>query len=109
RRGPSSPYWDWYDVWRWPVTRQPVSYRAWSGYADMPELNHANPEVRRYTFDTVREWMRMGVDGWRLDVANEVPHDFWREFRRVVKEVDRDAYLVGEIWALPQFWCRSEA
>jgi len=108
RRGPSSPYWDWYDVWRWPVTRQPVSYRAWSGYADMPELNHANPEVRRYTFDTVREWMRMGVDGWRLDVANEVPHDFWREFRRVVKEVDRDAYLVGEIWSSGEAWLRGD-
>lgn len=108
QRGTGSPYYDWYDIWRWPVTRQPVSYRAWAGYADMPELNHDNPEVRQYISDTVRFWMQYGVDGWRLDVANEVPYDFWREFRKLVKSVDPDAYLVGEIWQNGEPWLRGD-
>lgn len=107
-RGADSPYYGWYDVWRWPLTRQPVSYRSWSGYPDMPELNHDHPEVRRYLFETVLYWMDMGVDGWRLDVANEVPHDFWREFRKVVKGANPQAYLVGEIWQSGEAWLRGD-
>lgn len=108
QRGPASPYYDWYEIWRWPLSRQPPSYRTWSGYAHMPKLNHANPAVRRYLFDTVRYWMGFGVDGWRLDVANEVPHDFWRAFRQVVKAVNPDAYLVGEIWGNGEPWLRGD-
>lgn len=108
QRGTDSPYYDWYDIWRWPVTRKPLSYRAWAGYPDMPKLNHDNPEVQQYVFDTVRSWMQHGVDGWRLDVANEVPHAFWREFRKVVKNANPDAYLVGEIWQNGEPWLRGD-
>jgi len=67
-------------------------------------LNTQNPEVRKYLVDVGTYWVReFGIDGWRLDVANEVDHSFWRDFRSAVKAVNPDCYIVGEIWhdALP--------
>ena len=42
--------------------------------------------------------MKLGVKGWRLDVADELPDQFIREFRQVMKETDRDSVLIGEVW-----------
>ncbi|MNC32074.1 Cyclomaltodextrinase [compost metagenome] len=64
----------------------------------MPKFNTANPEVKAYLLKVGRYWIEeIGVDGWRLDVANEVSHQFWRDFRTMVKQINPDAYLVGEI------------
>ena len=64
----------------------------------MPKLNTENPEVKRYLLDVAEFWIReTDIDGWRLDVANEVDHAFWREFRQVVKAVKPDAYILGEV------------
>src|SRR5699024_251300 len=65
----------------------------------MPKFNTENPEVKEYLLELARYWIEeIGIDGWRLDVANEVDHHFWREFRSVVKEANPEAYILGEIW-----------
>ncbi|MBE3594006.1 MAG: hypothetical protein IMX04_03025 [Candidatus Carbobacillus altaicus] len=70
----------------------------------MPKLNTAHPEVVRYLIGVGRYWIeRADIDGWRLDVANEVTPAFWRAFREEVKALKHEALIIGEIWhdALP--------
>lgn len=52
----------------------------------MPKLNTANPEVQKYLLDIATYWIReFDIDGWRLDVANEVDHAFWKEFKKAAQ------------------------
>lgn len=96
----NSRYKDWYYVDEYPVRGDIMpSYRAFSYFGGMPKLNCRNPEVRKYVFDVVSYWTReCHVDGWRLDVADEIGRDFWREFRKVVHEANPQILIVGEIW-----------
>jgi len=99
KNGARSKYRAWYNVRSFPVG--PVSapnYECWWGIGTLPKLMTGNAEVRRYLFDVTRHWLEAGIDGWRLDVPNEIPHEFWKEWRRVVKSVNPDAYILGEIW-----------
>ncbi len=75
-----------------------LGYRAWWDLPALPKFNVENPEARAYLLGVAEHWMRFGIDGWRLDVAEEIGDDFWREFRTRVKGVDPDAYIVAEIW-----------
>ena len=55
------------------------------------------------------KWVEFGIDGWRLDVANEIDDDdFWREFRYRVREVNPDAYIVGEVWSDARHWLKGD-
>ena len=104
-----SPYRDWFHVQRFPVDAysggDAKDYQAWWGFKSLPKLNISNPAVRRYILDVARFWIEQGADGWRLDVPNEIDDDdFWDEFREVVKSVNSDAYLVGEIWTVDPRW-----
>jgi cyclomaltodextrinase len=101
RKGPASRYWNWYRFFGYPVTRSPKpNYEAWWGYAHLPKLRLAdNPEVQAYIFSVTEHWTRLGIDGWRLDVPSEVANpSFWLEWRRRVRAINPEAYLVGEIW-----------
>jgi len=73
-------------------------YLAWWGLPALPKLNTDNPQVREYLLEVAEHWLRFGADGWRLDVPEEVPDEFWRTFRARVKAIDPDAYIVAEIW-----------
>ena len=101
--GPQSPYVDWFHVKGYPLhaydTSKQPNYSAWWNLHALPEFNTDNPDVRRFIFDVARHWIEFGADGWRLDVPSNIDDDdFWREFRRVVKAANPEAYLVGEIW-----------
>jgi glycosidase len=100
---------DWYTVRSWPVRLDAApTYEAWSGFGAMPKLNHANPEVRRTVRGVVEHWQeRAAVHGWRLDVAPEVPMEFWREFRSWVK-TDPDRWIVGEMWGDASPWLKGD-
>ena len=75
----------------------------------MPKLNTRNPEVKDYLLKVATHYIReCDIDGWRLDVANEVDHAFWRAFRAAVKGVKPDAYIVGEIWHHSIDWLRGD-
>ena len=109
----NSAYKDWFHVQVYPVDAYSPAHRdtylAWWGYQSMPKFNTNNREVRRYLLDIARYWVEMGVDGWRLDVPNEIDdNSFWAEFRHVVKAINRDAYLVGEIWTADTRWVGNE-
>ena len=95
-----SRYRDWYYVDEFPVRGDIMpSYRSFSYYGGMPKLNCRNPEVREYVCGVVEYWTReCHVDGWRLDVADEIGRDFWREFRRRIRAVNPRVLIVGEIW-----------
>ncbi len=99
KRGEDSPYYNWFHINKWPLEKNPPSYEAFAFEYHMPKLNTQNPEVKEYILNVAKYWIEEAdIDGWRLDVANEVDHEFWREFRKVVKEAKADAYIVGEIW-----------
>ncbi len=107
--GKNSPYLDWFHVRGFPLNAysrgKATRYEAWWGFKSLPKLNTQNPAVRRYIFDVARYWIEEGIDGWRLDVPNEIDDDdFWAEFRHVVKSANPNAYLVGEIWDLLPRW-----
>jgi len=98
-----SPYVDWYHVRRFPLHAygpgDAEHYLGWWKLKSLPKFNTGNPGVRRYLIDVAQHWIQQGIDGWRLDVPNEINDDsFWAEFREVVKSTNPDAYLVGEIW-----------
>jgi cyclomaltodextrinase len=74
-------------------------YRAWWDLPALPKLNTDNPAVREYLYGVAEHWIRFGIDGWRLDVPEEIQDvQFWREFRRRVTALNPEAYIVAEIW-----------
>ncbi len=86
-----------------------LGYRAWWDLPALPKLNTDNPRVREYLFGVAEHWIRFGADGWRLDVAAEIDDDaFWREFRRRVKAIDPEAYIVAEIWHEDHRWLKGD-
>jgi len=100
--GPRSRYAGWFHL-------HDGGYETFAFAANMPKLNTANPEVRDYLIGVATHWLReAGIDGWRLDVSNEVDQEFWRAFRKAVKEVNPEAYIVGEIWHDSQRWLRGD-
>ncbi|WNQ12919.1 alpha-glycosidase [Paenibacillus aurantius] len=100
-KGKDSRYADWFHINEFPLAVHDgiPTYDTFGFFGDMPKFNTANPEVKEYLLDIARYWIEeIKLDGWRLDVANEVDHHFWREFRSVVKKANPEAYIVGEVW-----------
>ena len=86
----------------------PLGYKAWWNFPALPKLNTDNPQVREYLMRVAEHWIRFGADGWRLDVAAEIDDDgFWREFRRRVKAINPEAYIVAEVWTRTTAGCRA--
>ncbi len=114
KNGKKSRFADWFSVKSW----EPFEYEGWAGFGAMPVFKKdekhgiASASVRKHLFDITRRWMDPngdgdpsdGIDGWRLDVPNEVPMPFWREWRTLVKSINPDAYIVGEIWQRADDW-----
>jgi glycosidase len=128
KNGKNSKYVDWYTITQFddPATKEDeFSYEGWGGNNPympvfrkdiippekkvMPfEGNFHSESLKQHIFDVTRRWLDPdgdgnpsdGVDGFRLDVAGEIPMGFWREYRKVVRAVNPEAYLVGEIWWL---------
>jgi neopullulanase len=109
-----SPYLDWFIVKSWPLhAYEPENakpgYEAWWGLKALPKFNTQTPAVRQFLWNVARYWIEFGVDGWRLDVPNEINDDeFWREFRRNVKAANPEAYIVGEIWQPAERWLQGD-
>jgi glycosidase len=111
--GRESPYLDWFNFKSFPLhayeEKKPLGYEAWWDIPDLPKFNTNTPAVRDYIFDVAEHWIRMGADGWRLDVPAEINDDsFWQEFRARVKAINPGAYIVGEIWHEAQRWLRGD-
>ena len=106
----NSKYLGWYTINRFPVkVEENPNYLAWWGYPSMPKLNTTNPETMSYLLGSVEYWQKnAGLVGWRLDVANEVSMDFWRAFRRRVKGIDANAWILGEEWGDANAWLKGD-
>ncbi|MEQ8466459.1 glycoside hydrolase family 13 protein [Coleofasciculus sp. E1-EBD-02] len=107
--GPYSPWLDWFKIERWPLSAydgdKPANYIGWEGNRALPEFNHDNPDVREYIMQVAEHWIKLGIDGWRLDVAYEIETPgFWQEFRDRVKAINPEAYIVGEVWMDSRQW-----
>ena len=111
--GPDSRFAKWFHIRQWDDPSTPedeFDYQGWVGIKDLPEFRKGptgpDPDVKEHFRAVVKRWMDPdgdgdqsdGIDGWRLDVAEQLPIAFWEEFRGWVKAIRPDAYITGEIW-----------
>lgn len=113
-KGQSSRFADWFSVKSW----KPFDYEGWFGFGELPtfrksdEHGLASESVRKHIYEVTRRWMDPdgdgdpsdGIDGWRLDVANEIPMPFWHDWCTFVRSINPDAYITGEIWHRADPW-----
>lgn len=94
-----SKYKEWYFIDSWPVSQAKDKYYTFAnGCENMPKLNTNNEEVKEYLLSVGEYWIKeIGIDGWRLDVCDEVGHEFWREFRKRIKKANKNTIIIGEI------------
>ena len=114
KNGQNSPFADWFSIRSW----DPFEYDGWAGFGELPafrkndEHGLASESLREHIFAITKRWMDPdgdgdpsdGVDGWRLDVPEEVPMAFWVEWCAYVRSINPDAYIVGEIWKAKPEW-----
>lgn len=99
KKGRRSPYFDWFVIWGDAPCKEPLNYEVFAFCDYMPKFNTSNPQVQEFLINIAVSWIRKyDIDGWRLDVSDEVSHDFWRLFRKKVKEVKPDCVIIGENW-----------
>lgn len=93
----SSPYYSWYRF-----RNHPDDYESWWGFENLPNVNELDDSYISFMVESdqsiVRKWMRAGVGGWRLDVADELPDEFIKRLRRVIREENPESILIGEVW-----------
>ncbi len=92
-----SPYYNWYKF-----IKYPDEYECWWGVEDLPNINELEPTYKQFIYgeesSVLEFWMNKGVKGWRLDVADELPDEFIKEFRLAAKKLVPDSVLIGEVW-----------
>ena len=101
-KGNKSKYRDWYFIDEFPLKSERgeiPNFKCFGYYGGMPKLNLKNPEVEKFITDVACYWIReCDIDGWRMDVGDEISHFFWKNFRKAVKAVKKDMLIIGEIW-----------
>ncbi len=93
---PDSPYFEWYSF-----RAYPEKYRCWWGIDILPSVKGDNPSWREYICGEngiIRKYLRMGIDGWRLDVADELSDVFIEDIKRAARAERGDALIIGEVW-----------
>ncbi len=94
---PDSPYYSWYTFYQYPD-----SYNSWWGFDTLPTVNKMDPAFIDYIItgedSVVAHWLRLGADGFRLDVADELPDAFILLLKQRIREIKPDALLIGEVW-----------
>ena len=109
RKGKGSVYYDWFIIRGDRPVLEQMNYECFAACNYMPKWNTNNPEVQKFLLHIATKWIKeYGIDGWRLDVADEVSHDFWRQFRKAVKAAKPDALIVGENWHDSRPWLEGD-
>ena len=115
KHGENSAYKDWFHIQEFPVTNdklvnpKELPYHTFAFASYMPKLNTANPEVKDYLLSVATYWIEhFDIDAWRLDVANEIDHQFWQDFRKAVLAKKPDLYILGEVWHTSQPWLNGD-
>lgn len=96
-QSPDSPYASWYTFYNWPN-----AYNSWWNFDTLPTVNKMDPEFIKYIItdedSVIAHWLNAGADGFRLDVADELPDEFLKLLHDRVKQINPDAYVMGEVW-----------
>lgn len=95
-QSPKSKYYSWFQFINWPD-----DYACWWGFKSLPDLNETNSDFIEYICGdngVLETWLDAGSDGFRLDVADELTDEFLKQLRKKVKEVKKDAVIIGEVW-----------
>lgn len=106
----ASPYADWFsiDSWNDPAKGTTFQYKGWFGVKTLPEFKENENGIvagpKQYIFNATKRWMnpmdkgiKDGIDGWRLDVAYDVGHSFWKDWRKWVRSINPTAYMTAEL------------
>lgn len=98
-KGKKSRYFNWFIIHGDEIDTKNINYEVF-GFCDyMPKLDTSHKEVQDFIIDIALFWIKeFNIDGWRLDVSDEVSHSFWRKFREKVKKVKPDCVIIGENW-----------
>lgn len=100
---------NWFFIKDYPVRVQNnPNYEAWFGFPSMPKVNVLDPEVQNYFWGVLDYWETYNIDGWRLDVANEVDPRFWRLFRTHLKNHGENRWILGENWTPSTPWLQGD-
>ena len=101
-KGRESKYWDWYYIDDYPLKAKRFTkpnFKTFAYFGGMPKLNLQNKETADYVIEVAKYWLKeCEIDGWRLDVGDEISHMFWKRFRKEIKKVNPQALIIGEIW-----------
>lgn len=117
-KGEASQYSDWFHIHQFPVTytetdnfevAEDLTFDTFAFTPHMPKWNTANPKVMDYLLGIATYWIdEYDIDAWRLDVANEVDHHFWKKFHEACISRKPDFYMLGEIWHTSQPWLSGD-
>lgn len=108
KHGKDSKYYDFYIIEDDYVSDDPLNYATFSKVKYMPKWNTSNKDVQDYLISIGLHYIKeYDIDGWRLDVADEVSHAFWQRFRREIKNAKPDALIIGESWHASEVWLRG--
>lgn len=85
------------------------SFETFATVALMPKLNFENLELQEYVCSIIKYWIEeTDIDGWRLDVANEISYELLRKIQATAKNTKKEAFVLGEIWDYPMYWIKSQ-
>lgn len=104
--GKKSEYVNWYFPENFPVSKKDANYSTFAtDVHDMPRLNLDDPEAQKYFLKVAEYWTKeLDLDGWRLDVADEVSKDFWNKFKKRLRKINKDIFIIGEVWYRASNW-----
>lgn len=99
KNGKKSKYHDFYKIAGDKPIEDPINYETFGNVKNMPKLNSNNYDEMDYFVEVGKHFIeKFGVDGYRLDVANEVSHVFWEHFKFELRKIKPDIILIGECW-----------
>ncbi|KRN22006.1 glycoside hydrolase family 13 protein [Lacticaseibacillus camelliae] len=117
KNGADSRFASWFHISNYPLTpfhdpnrgEGKPQYETFAFEPHMPKLNTANPEVQDYLLNVATYWIKtFDIDAWRLDVANEVDHHFWKRFYQATQRAKKDFLIIGEVWHSSQPWLNGD-
>lgn len=103
-KGENSEYYDWFHF-----DRDKGCYKTFSFDKSMPKFNTSNAEVQDYLISVITKWtVDMELDGWRLDVSDEIDRSFLRRLRKELKSISNDLIIIGEVWYKSPEWLSGD-
>lgn len=108
-KGKESRYYDWFYINGDKADVEKINYETFAHVYNMPKLKTSNREVQDYLIKIAKYWIEeFDIDGWRLDVSDEVSHDLWKRFRKEIKAAKADAVIIGENWHNAESFLRGD-